>query len=130
MNQQDPANLWISGVSVLPQTVTADTNGTGVDFQEGGPEVHIFAASTTIESEEDTKLVIELEESDDNSTFTDMTTDGSTSFAATAISASGNLRVATGYRRTKRYVRAVVNVTGTSVSETVSVILASRKKSL
>ena len=127
----DIGNEYLHGVSLTPQVVTADTNGTGVDFQEGQEEVTLDAMSTDIESEEDTTITFELEESDDNSTFTDMTTDGSTAAAATALTASSSSYsvLQTFWRRTKRYVRVVCNVAGTSVSETVSAKVLCKKKS-
>lgn len=128
----DIGNEYLSGVSLTPQVITADTNGTGVDFQEGQEEVTLVALNTDIESEEDTTITYEMEESSDDSTYTDMTTDGSTAANATAIAAasSANHVVQTFWRRTKRYVRVVANVAGTSVSETVAAVVLCKKKSL
>lgn len=111
-----------------PATITADTNCTSVDTD--GYESVMFLAN--IGESGDTlsgsvKIELEVEESDDNSTFTDVadadlvnyvsgTNDGC--FGVIDDAAEDDAAYFTAYKGTKRYVRAVLNLTGTHTNGT------------
>jgi hypothetical protein len=120
-------NIKVSSL-LIPAVRTADANSTAVDMQ--GFESVVFVAD--VGNSADTlsgsvKIEFELEESDDNSTFTDCadadvigyvdgTNDGT--FAVIDAPAEDSTVFKCGYRGTKRYVRVVFNVTGTHSSGT------------
>jgi hypothetical protein len=105
-----------------PATLTADTNSSSVDMQ-GYNEclllVNCGESGDTLAS--DLKWEFEVEESADDSTFTDVadadlinyvagTNDGC--FAVVDAAAEDDARYITAYRGTSRYVRVVANAVG------------------
>jgi hypothetical protein len=110
-------------VSILNAVKTADGNGTGVDLRgytralilcEMGNSGDTLSGSLYTD--------IEVEESDDNSTFTDVadadlqtsvTGTNTGTFAHVDAPAEDSTVFMTTYNGTKRYIRVVVNVTGT-----------------
>lgn len=120
----------VTFVQVLdPATVTADANCTSIDLWDYPGEV-TFAA--LIGESGDTLsgtvyIELEVEESDDNSTFTDVAdadlsnyvagnNDGC--FGVIDAAAEDDAVYTTQYTGSSRYVRAVVNVTGTHTNGT------------
>lgn len=100
--------------SLAPVTLTASANGTAVDRAEDGcyfQEVLVLVQSGVLT---DGTYTIEVQESDDNSTFTaaaDADLDGD----EPAIAATDDGKVwAIGYRGAKRYVRVAVTVASAS----------------
>lgn len=109
--------------SIVPAVVTADTNGTGVDlrgFDSAMVVVNVGQSGDTLSGA--VKIELELEESDDDSTYTDVadsdlgvyvagTNDGC--FGVIDDAAEDAAVYFTTYRGSKRYIRPVINVTGT-----------------
>jgi hypothetical protein len=114
--------------SLLPAVRTADANGSAADLQDfSGCMVvaHIGAPGDTLSGS--VKIEMELEHSDDNSTFVDCAdADLSTAVTGTntgtfaVIDANGEASQAykVGYKGNKRYVRVVYNITGTHTTGT------------
>jgi hypothetical protein len=90
--------------SLAPAARTATANGTGVDLANYDGAVVVFAVGTITDGTHTPKI----QESDDNSTFTDVA-------AADQIGTFANLASSTpqkvGYVGSKRYLRAVSTVT-------------------
>ena len=107
---------------------TADANGTAIDVRESNDVTFVFdvgAAADTLSGS--VYIELELEESDDNATFTDVANSDVTNFVAgtnagtTAkiiANADAGKYYRVGYIGMKRYVRPVVNVTGTHTNGT------------
>jgi hypothetical protein len=122
---------------LIPATYTTDQNCTSVDMQgyEGvmfvaniGNSLDTLAAGTAIE--------LELEESDDDSTFTDVAdadlenyVDGTNDGCWGLINAPTEDSTAfkCGYKGNKRYVRPVINFVGTHSSGTPLGVVALRR---
>ena len=114
--------------SLAPAERSADANGTGVDlqgFESATIVIDMGAEGITLSSTN--KIEIELEHSDDNSTFTDVTssadvigaTPDSNGVIATFDDVAEAPAVSTvGYIGGKRYIRAVANFSGTHGSAT------------
>ena len=99
--------------SLVPAVRTADANGTGVDTQgyENGMLV-VTAGAIDLASTDETYAVI-IEESDDNSSFAPV---AGLSVPITAANQLGVLRLANLNITRKRYLRAVLDVGGTTPS--------------
>lgn len=99
--------------SLVSATRTADANGTGVDTLGYRDAMLVVQAGDIDLANADETYVVELEESDDNSTFTDVATISITITAdnQTKVARIPELNVAR-----KRYLRAVLNVSGTTPS--------------
>lgn len=105
----DLQNGYAFGQSIRPDQWGATVNGSSVDCRDCGPEVTCIVLNGENEGTTET-LDVKLQESDDDSTFTDIT--GAT---MTQITAGGHApEVKTFYNRAKRYVRAVGTIAGTS----------------
>lgn len=114
--------------AVESQVVTVDVDGDGIDtrgFDSIALVANIGVSGDTLS--DSVKIELEVEESDDDSTYTDVadadlinfvdgTNDGT--FAVIDDPAEDDAIYATGYRGSKRYVRGVVNVTGSHSSGT------------
>lgn len=127
---KDLKNLIAVSQSIETDLVaaTVDANGTGVDLQ-GFESATILAA---VGESNDTlsgsvKIELEVEESDDDSTYTDVadadligyvdgTNDGT--FAVIDAATEDQRAYIAGYIGSKRYIRVVVNVTGTHTNGT------------
>lgn len=116
--------------SLLPLTRTTDANGSAADladYQGAMVVAHLGTSGDTLSGS--LKIELELEHSDDNSTWTDCA-DADLSAAVTGtntgtfavIDAAGeDARVyKVGYRGVKRYLRIVYNITGSHSSGTPS----------
>jgi hypothetical protein len=107
--------------SVVPSTITATGNGSACDFLHDDGACFaiqsIGSASGTTPS-----LTGKIQESSDNSTWTDVT--GAT---FTAVTAANNLQKIT-FLRTKRYLRHSYTVSGTSPVMITCVLLGQQKK--
>lgn len=125
---RDLHNILDPDMSVETATITADTNGTGIDLQGfEGAEVVAFVGQSGDTLSSSVKIELEVEESDDNSTYSDVadadllgsvdgTNDGTYAVIDAATEDETVYRV--GYIGSKRYIRAVVNVTGTHTNGT------------
>lgn len=113
-------------VNLLPTAArTATANGTGVDVRdyEGKGTVVLDSAAGTGTTP---TLDVKLQDSDDNSTFADIS--GATFTQVAADAARQN--IALDFNNVKRYVRAVSTIGGTSPSFTYSLNLLGSKKTL
>lgn len=108
---------------LTPAVRTADANSTGVDMQGYSSLMLLFDIGNSGDTLSGTVYVeLEVEESDDNSVWTDVadadltnTVTGNNTGTAALINAptEDTLAVVVGYQGSKRYVRGVINVTGT-----------------
>ena len=120
---------------LAPANKTADANSTGLDLQNCDDATIVFtvgAIGDTLTTSN--KLELEIQESDDNSTFTavadaDLThvvagaTNTGTVMALTSGTTGQNSVYMTGYKGFKRYIRGVANFSGTiSVGTVVGVL--------
>ena len=127
--------------SLAPAARDADANGTGVDlqgFESATVVIDMGAEGITLSTTN--KIEIELEHSDDDATYTDVTssadvigaTPDSSGVVATFDANTEIPAVATvGYIGGKRYIRAIANFSGTHGSGTplsVSVIKSHARK--
>ena len=120
---KDLANNIIGVSSLVPLVRTADANGDGVDLQ--GFEAAMFMVSMGAEGDtlsSSVKIDFKLEESDDNSSFsavssslsvTDGSVDSNGIFATFDDNAEAPAIAAIGYVGGKRYIRVVADHTGT-----------------
>lgn len=139
MDYSDLYNSTKEITCLVPQTLTADTNCTAVDLGKGGLDGRNFrSVMFLISLGADASLsganywTIELEDSDDNSTFADVTTagyvDGNvedlTGGACFIVDATteDETTLAVQYTGPKRYARIVMNETGTITGTPVSVV--------
>jgi len=99
--------------SLVPATRTADTNGTGVDTQGYRDGMLVVSAGDIDLASTDETYAINIEESDDNSTF------AAVSGLTTTVTADNQvklIRVSELNVTRKRYLRAVLDVGGTTPS--------------
>lgn len=120
----DFQNNSLSGQSFIPAVVTATGDGAGVDMKEA--ELGLFALlSVGVVSGTNPTLDVTLEESDDNSVFTainDFKTGSPAAFAQRTDTPANGI-VSLTFKRSKRFVRAVATITGTTPSFTFGVSL-------
>ena len=93
--------------SLAPAARTASANGTGVDLANFGSATVAFVVGTITDGTHAPKV----QESDDNSSFTDVAA-ADLNGSLAALASDTNQRV--GYRGSKRYIRAVSTVSGTT----------------
>ena len=109
--------------TLAPATRTSTANGTGVDLIDAeGPcaaTLHVGTVSGTSPT-----LDVTIEESTDNSTFTAI------SGAAFAQITASSKALALNFKRSKRYVRAVATIAGTSPSFACAVLVFGQKKNI
>ena len=121
----DFKNTYQVSAGLNPDTYTTSQNGTGVDFQPtDGQCFAILQVKSHDRADGDETLAVKVQESDDNSTFTDVSGGGFT----TISTATGAAVQVINFTRTKRYLRAVSMAAGTTPSDKFGVIFFSRKK--
>jgi len=111
-----------TAISLAPAVRTTTANGTGVDLANfAGATVVVVAGTIT-----DGTHTLKIQESDDNSTFTDVAAaDQVGTFTALTSSAGGSATQEVDYIGTKRYIRAVTTITGSpSTGGAYSIIVA------
>jgi hypothetical protein len=106
-NQLDAIN------SIDPDDYTADVNGMGIDLQGFEGSAVVLSVGTVSDGTHTPKI----QESDDNSTWNDVTTMDQEGTLSDLISDT-NQRV--GYKGMKRYLRAVMTVSGATVGAQVA----------
>ena len=99
--------------SLVPAVRTADANGTGVDTQGYENGMLVVSTGDIDLADANETYVIELEESDDNSSWSDVT---GFDVTITADNEVDMVRIPELNVTRKRYLRAVCNVGGTSPS--------------
>jgi hypothetical protein len=121
---------------LVPAVRNADTNSTSVDLQDcddASIQFHIGASADTLSGTN--KIELEVQESDDNSTFTavanaDLTNYATATNTGTVFVVISNGTASTlykaGYRGSKRYIRGVLNFSGTHTTGTVTAVTALR----
>jgi hypothetical protein len=119
----DLANQALLGLGLAPQTVTATVNGPGADLLAGDGRCFAIQQVGTVSGTSPT-LNGKIQESSDNSTWTDI---ADAVFAT--VTASTNTQAIT-FDRSKRYVRYVGTVGGTSPSFALAVVISEQKKQL
>jgi hypothetical protein len=97
----DMANGMTHGVGFKAANTAANANGTGVDFQNGDVHTHMVVTRGAITNTGN--LAIKAQESDDNTTFTDV----ADANANTGSYVTDNSVTVKSFIRTKRYLRAV-----------------------
>jgi len=105
---RDIVNEYKNGQALIPVSMNATTNGVGVDCRDCGPEV-IAVLNVGAAGGANTTCDVRLEESSDNSTFTNIS--GAT-FTQLGNTSSNTLQVIKTAKRSKRYVRAVATMGG------------------
>jgi len=101
---RDIANEYQNALSLAPKSRTSTENGVGVDFRDCGPEV-ISVLTTGAISGTNTTCDVKLQESADNSTFTDIS-----DATHTQVTTANQHEVIVTAARAKRYVRAVATL--------------------
>lgn len=121
----DFKNSVVCESSIRPQAaLTADTNGVGVDLQlTDGPVFAIVSAGDIDLANADETYSFKLQESDaSGGTYTDI------AGATATITADNTTALISTNQRTKRWVRAVLDVGGTTPSILCAVLIGARKK--
>lgn len=94
---------------LAPARKTASENGTGIDMQQYVGDVKVILSSSAGGGTSPT-LDVKLQDSDDNSTFADISGATFTQVTATASTQAITLNI----DAAKRYIRAVTTIGGTS----------------
>lgn len=103
--------------SIKPQNVTATTNGTGVDLQGYHGAMVVFDLGDGDFASADEVYTPKIQESDDDATYTDVAAaDQDGTLTAADAEAEDDAIQKVGYKGTKRYIRAVMTVAGTTPS--------------
>lgn len=117
----DIANNAILGVGVTPRTATVTFNGTAGDFISGDGQCCAIQSVGTIGGTSPS-LAGKIQESSDQNTWTDISAG-----AFSAVAAADNLQ-AICFDRSKRYLRYVGTIAGTSPTIPLAVIITEQKK--
>jgi hypothetical protein len=119
----DLANQALLGATLVPQTITASANGTSIDCITADGSCFAIQLIGAVSGTSPT-LAGKLQESSDGSTWTDIS-----GAVFTTVTASTNTQIIT-FERTKRYLRHVATVGGTSPSFAVAALIGEQKKSV
>src|SRR5262245_18919003 len=119
----DFANQAILGIGAPPQTATATVNASGGDLLAGDGRCFDVQQVGTVSGTSPT-LDGKVQESSDNATWSDIP--GAT---FSQVTASNNYQAIT-FDRTKRYVRYVGTIGGTSPSFALAVLISEQKKQI
>ena len=124
-------------IALVTATITADADGAGIDLANyRGCTFYAVMGDSGDTLSGSVYIELELEESDDDSTYTDcadadvqgaVTGTNTGTFAVVNAPTEDQTVFATRYLGTKQYVRAVVNVTGTHTNGTPIGIVAVRE---
>lgn len=114
-----------SATSLAPAARTATANGTGIDLQGFGASMVVWNVGAITDGTHTPKL----QESDDNSTFTDV---AAANLSGTHAALTANTNQEIGYIGRSRYVRPVVTVTGSPATGGVyaALVVRGRAKTL
>jgi hypothetical protein len=120
---QDFTNEAILGVGLAPQTIAATTNGPNGDMING--DGLCFAVQQVgVVSGTSPTLAGKIQESTDGATWTDV----AGAVFATVTASTNNQCIA--FERTKRFLRYVGTVGGTTPSFAVAVVISQQKKQI
>jgi hypothetical protein len=120
--------LFTVGQSIAPQTAAATLTGTGIDFQDCGPEITVCEC-IGVNPGNDTTLITTVQESDDNGVLDAYAAITGATMTTVAGDTENQVSATTFYNRAARYCRAVMTVAGTSPTAIVCVLLACRRVS-
>ncbi|MFD8556630.1 Bbp16 family capsid cement protein [Streptosporangium canum] len=110
MSRLDNVNDFSVAQSLTPGVRTATTNGTGVDLTGYNGAAIIITSGTITDG---TLYTFEVQESDDNATFTAVADDDLIGTEPALAAADDNVVREVGYKGVKRYVRvALTGATG------------------
>ena len=108
---------------LAPIATTQTTTGTGIDLKDYEGNITVVQSIGVVGGTGGPTFTTVISESDDNSTFTNIT-----GGSFTAVTTSGNVQTLS-MQRTKRYVRHNITVAGTtSPTAPVSIVLLAQKK--
>jgi len=111
----------LDGVSSIdPASITATINGSGVDLRDFDGAMVVFQAGTADTGSGNETYIPSVEESDDNSTFSAV---AASDLEGALVNMTANSVQRTGYKGTKRYVRAVLTLGGTTPSINASALV-------
>lgn len=116
---KDLVNNISAAITLPPATRTADANGTGVDLRGYGSAAVIVVTGTIT----DGTHAITVQESDDNSTWSDVADADLIGTEPSIGAADDNKLYEIGYRGRKRYLRANVAVSGATNGGTYGAIV-------
>jgi hypothetical protein len=119
----DLKNQALIGASVYPATINDTNNGASIDMIDADGRCFATQVIGTVGGTSPS-LTCKIQESSDNSTWTDVT--GAT---FTAVTASNNLQTIV-FDRTKRYLRHSRTIAGTSPTFALAVLIGEQKKTL
>jgi hypothetical protein len=119
----DVADQALLGASVYPATVNDTNTGTAVDLIDADGTCFAVQVIGTV-SGTSPSLAGKIQESSDNSTWTDVT-----NATFSAVTASNSVQTIS-FERTKRYLRHSRTVSGTSPSFALGVLIGEQKKTL
>jgi hypothetical protein len=122
----DFPNAYVGDASIRPQAaLTASANGGGVDMLKAeGPVTLLVANGATDFASLDETYVVKLQESDTSGgTYADIS-----GAPTVAVSAANALAAVATQLRTKRWVRAVVTIGGTTPSILIAAVVFALKK--
>lgn len=115
---RDLANNIAPVATIAPAVLSATTTGAGVDLLGANSAALIISTGAIVGS---AVMVPKLQDSDDNSTFTDVAAADLVGSLPAQLAAASIVKV--GYIGTKRYVRAVLTLSsGTSIAASATVI--------
>lgn len=120
----DFPNDVLLGVSVYPAEVDADDSGTSVDMISADGMCFAIQVVGAVGGSDTPTLTGKIQESSDNSTWTDVA--GAT---FTAVTTSNN-KQSISFQRTKRYLRHYRTVSGTSPTFVLVALIGEQKKQL
>lgn len=111
----------LDGVSSIdPASVTATSNGSGVDLRDFDGAMVVFQAGAADTGNGDETYTPSVEESDDNSSFSAVAASG---LEGVLANMTANSVQRAGYKGAKRYVRAVLTLGGTTPSINASALV-------
>jgi len=104
----------VDGVgSIDPASITATTNGSGVDLRDFDGAMVVFQAGAADTGSGNETYTPSVEESDDNSSFSSV---AASELEGVLANMTANSVQRVGYKGAKRYVRAVLTLGGTTPS--------------
>jgi hypothetical protein len=119
----DVADQALLGASVYPATVNDTNTGSSIDMIDADGSCFAVQVIGTV-SGTSPSLAGKIQESSDNSTWTDVT-----NATFTAVTASNSVQTIS-FERTKRYLRHSRTVSGTSPQFALGVLIGEQKKTV
>lgn len=105
----DLGAVVVSGQTVVPKSITATESGTAIDFKEGQEPCNVILNAGAFTNGTAPTVVATMQESSDGTTGWGAPPQGAQTVSVSAAAPQAFLM----FYRTKRYVRAVLTLTGT-----------------